>query len=124
MAQQHFPEEGHLGLQAVHIPGHGRVPVDRALVAFLDATEDLLDGLLVGAAVPVDEVVARLRVQLDRRHPGPVLAPVVLLLHKQEQLVDAVEGAAVLLLVVVKGLAQADEGQPTFVFDRVAQAVR
>jgi hypothetical protein len=44
----------------------------------------------------------------------------VLLLHEEEQLVHPVERRAVARLVVVQGLAEADEGQAAFVFDGVA----
>ncbi len=62
-------------------------------------------------------------VELHAGNPGAVLAPVVLLLHQEEQLGEAPERRAVLLLVVGKRLEQPHEGDPAFVADQFAHAL-
>jgi hypothetical protein len=56
-APEHFAQEGHLRLQPVHIAGGSSGSrVQGGLIALLDATEDLLDGLLVRTALAIDVV--------------------------------------------------------------------
>ena len=85
-----------------------------------DACEYALQRLLVGAAFPVDEIQAGLWVQLDGGHPGPILAAIVLLLHEEVQLVQTMERRAIFLLVVLQGLAQADERDAALVLQLIA----
>ena len=63
------------------------------------AGEDLGQALSADFAVAEEEGLAVFRPDFDATNPGAVLAAVVLLLHEEEELVEAVERGAVLLLI-------------------------
>jgi hypothetical protein len=66
------------------------------------------------------ERVSRLCVQLDGSQARAVLSAVMLLFHQQVKLIESLEGGTLLLLVVGKRLAQADECQAAFMFYGIA----
>ena len=79
------------------------------------AGEDLGQALGADLTVTEEEGLAVLGADLDAADAGAVLAAVVLLLHQQEQLVEAVQRGAVLLLVPFQVLGQTDKGNAAFV---------
>ena len=84
------------------------------------ALEYLLDRGVVVRTDPVDVNVARFGEEFDVGQSGPVLSPVVLLLHQDLHLIESVKRSAVLLQVEIQRLEQPDERDAAFVFDRIA----
>ena len=64
--------------------------------------------------------MAGLYIQLQRSHTSAILASVTHFLHQQLQLVEAVEGRAILILVITKRFAEPNHSDPAFVFDLLA----
>ena len=79
------------------------------------AGEDLGQALGADLTVAEEEGLAVLGADLDAADPGAVLAAVVLLLHQEEELVEAVQRGAILLLIPLQVLGQPDKGNAAFV---------
>ena len=79
------------------------------------AGEDLGQALGADFAVAEEEGLAVLGADLDAADAGAVLAAIVLLLHQEEELVEAVQRSAVLLLIPLQVLGQPDKGNAAFV---------
>ena len=79
------------------------------------AGEDLGQALGADLAVAEEEGLAIFGADLDATDTRAVLAAVVLLLHQEEELVEAVERSAVLLLIPFQVLGQPDKGNAAFV---------
>ena len=83
----------------------------------VDGVEDLLDGGGTFGALAEEIFVTRSRVELDDSEPSTFLTTVVLLLHEEIELIEAIHPGAILLLVVGEGLTQADHRHATFVLE-------
>jgi len=79
------------------------------------AGEDLGQALGADLAVAEEEGLAVLGPDLDAADARAVLAAVVLLLHQEEELVEAVQRGAVFLLIPLQVLGQPDKGNAAFV---------
>ena len=76
-------------------------------------TEDIGHGVLALRPLAEHILITRLRLELHGRHAGALLATVVLLLHHQIELVEAVHPCTILLLVVLQRFQQANHGHAT-----------
>ena len=76
-----------------------------------------MDGGGTFGALAEEIFVTRSRVELDDSEPSTFLTTVVLLLHKEIELIEAIHPGAILLLVVGEGLTQADHRHATFVLE-------
>ena len=79
------------------------------------AGEDLGQALGADLTVAEEEGLAVLGADLDAADAGAVLAAIVLLLHQEEELVEAVQRRAVFLLIPLQVLGQPDKGNAAFV---------
>ena len=87
---------------------------DVAVVA-VDGVEDFGDGVGAGGALAEHVFFAGLGAELDAGEAGSVLSAVVLLLHEEVELVEGVHPGAVLVVVILQGLEEADHGYAAFV---------
>ncbi len=83
----------------------------------------VFDGGAGIASNAVDVFLTRRHVELHTGDACPVLPAVVLLLHKQVQLVKSVERCAVFSEVIFQGLQQSNHGDATFVFDLITHDI-
>jgi hypothetical protein len=59
-------------------------------------------------------------VELSAANPDAIMATVVLLFHQQEQLLKAPKAGSITILIVFQRLPQADGGNATLVFQKIA----
>ena len=82
--------------------------------------ENVLDGSVGVRTYAIDVNVSGTGIKLDVGQTGAVLTSIVLFLHENLHLVEAVERGAVSASIIVQRFEQPDEGHSTFVFDRFA----
>ena len=120
VAEEHFAGEFDMFLKPCRIIESRRIGSDGMFDPVVYALEYLLDRGVVVRTDTVDVNVARFGEEFDVGQSGPVLSPVVLLLHQDLHLVESVKRSAVLLQVEIQRLEQPDERDAAFVFDRIA----
>ena len=121
VGQKQFPSKRHFLLQKLAVLQLLR---GEPFKTRHDAAEDVLDGPRVHGTNPGDVPLARRNVQLDVGESGPVLAPVVLLLHEQVHLIESIKCTAVFVDVVLQRLLQSKHCNAAFVLEKVAHAGR
>lgn len=124
MPEQQFTGETDVVAEPLAIAQQARVAFCDGRKLAVDAMKDVLNGLWLGAAIAADIFFSWCLVELNCREPSTVLAAVVLLLHQQVHLVEAVEAGSVLFSVILKILLQANQGNATLVLDRVTHRFR
>ena len=93
---------------------------DRLVVLGQEQPEDPVERVGLDVALAEHEALARRHVELHAGRAGPVLPPVVLLLHQEEELREAPQRRAVLLLVVGERLQEPNQRHAAFVGDEFA----
>ena len=78
--------------------------------------ENLGDGSRAQRPFPEHVFLAGVSLQLDASQTRAFLPPVVLFLHKEVELVEAIHPSAILLLVIFERLQEAYHGHAAFVF--------
>ena len=80
----------------------------------IDMLEHLCDGILALSTLTEHILLASWGIEVDTRHTSALLPTVVLLLHHQVELVQAIAPGAVFLFVIRQGLQQANHRHTTF----------
>ena len=115
VAQEELAAEVEVPLHRLRELGVYRAGGDLLLVLAEEVLEDPVQRVGFHVPLPEHERLARGDVQFHAGHAGAVLAPVVLLLHQEEELCEPPERRAVLLLVIGQGLEEPHQGDPAFV---------
>ena len=84
------------------------------LLVLIDSPEYLGDGILPLGFLAEHVFLTSRGIEVDASHAGSLLPAVVLFLHEEVELVQAVAPRAVLLLVIVKWLEEANHRHATF----------
>lgn len=84
--------------------------------SFMHSVENLADGSGAFGSFAEHKLLAGGGVELDAGESGPLLTSVVLLLHHEIELVEAIHPGAIFVLKITQGLAQPNHGHATFVF--------
>lgn len=121
MAHEKLSGKALVPLQPIHILQEVRIP--NVVEVGIDVIENLLDRLGPNGTIAADIAVAWLHIELDIGYTCPILASVVLLLHEEIELVEAVKSGAVLLQVIIEGFPEPQEGDTAFVLDSVAHGM-
>lgn len=113
MAHVDFAEEGCFLLDLARGVGRG-VEIGDGVAHF---AENVADGTRPERTLAIEVFAAGKSPELDHSHSGGFLAAVVLLLHEEIELVEAVAGGAVFLFIIVQRLEKPDECDAALVFD-------
>ena len=90
--------------------------IELAVKVAVHAREDFGNGILALCLLAEHVFRARLGAKLDTGNTSALLSTVVLFLHHQIELVKSVGPCAVLLLVILQWLQEADHRHTTFMF--------
>ena len=85
----------------------------------LNMFEHLSDGITSECTLTEHVFLTRLGVEIGTGNTCPLLPTIMLLLHKEVELVERIKRSAVFLLIVVEGLKQAYHRHTTFVLERL-----
>ena len=117
VAQEQLAGEGKVVLQSNGVLELFRCEV---LETPHDLFEEILDGASIHGSHARDVTLSGVDVEFDVGQTGAVLPAVVLLFHQQVHFVQPVEGRAVLVDVVLKGLLEAQHRNAALMLERVA----
>jgi hypothetical protein len=120
MSQKEFPCKSEIFFEVLGVFKQGGV----FGCSFVDFGEDVAKHFLYGTgtdgAFSGNVPFPGFHVEFDIGNTGPVLSTVVLFLHQEVKLVQAVEGRSVFFYVVVKGFEEAQYNNTAFVLDVIA----